>query len=228
MTRLKYFPVTGGNQANTGFNNPVTRKTRLDILNGSVMFRCVDVIRVTKGVWEMKNQYRIITLLLLMILSFPAVVSAHGGGMGMMGHMDDDYRHHMMQGRGMMGGYGYGMGGYGMMGGYGYGMMGGMGPVMMLDLNDKQREEILDIQRDVQKRNWERAGEMMTLRNQLHDIMRSDNPDATAAGKVFDKMSALHKQMFMERLNARNKVMNKLNKQQREQLRQYGGPWMME
>jgi Spy/CpxP family protein refolding chaperone len=104
----------------------------------------------------------------------------------------------------------------------------GMGSIMMLDLNDKQRDAILDIQRDMQKQNWKRMGDMMTLRNQLQDILRSDNPDPEAAGKVFDKMSALRKQMFMDQIKERNKVMNKLNKEQRQQLRQYGGPWMMQ
>jgi len=32
----------------------------------------------------------------------------------------------------------------------------------------------------------------------------------------------------MDHIKERNKVMNKLTKEQRQQLRQYGGPWMMQ
>lgn len=164
-----------------------------------------------------------------LLLPFSSTISAHGGyGMGMMGSMDeDDYREHMMQGRGMMGGMGM-MNGMGMMGGMngmGMGMMDGMGPMMMLDLDDKQRQEMREIQRKTQKRNWERMGEMMELRHQLQDIMQADKPDPTASGRIYDKMSNLRKQMFMEQIEARNAMMGKLSKEQREQLHKYRGPY---
>ncbi|TDY00056.1 Spy/CpxP family protein refolding chaperone [Thiohalophilus thiocyanatoxydans] len=171
-------------------------------------------------------------------LPFSLPVSAHGGqGMGMMGQMDeDDYRGRMMQQRGMMGGQGMMgdmgmMNGQGMMGGMGmmngHGMMGGMGPVMQLDLDDKQRDAIRQMQRDMQKQNWERMGEMMELRHQLQDVMQAENPDPAAAGKIYDKMAKQRKQMFMDHMEARNKVMEKLTDEQREQLRQYRGQGMM-
>lgn len=185
------------------------------------------------------NYPRLLSVLAFCLtLPFSLPVSAHGGyGMGMMGQMDeDDYRDRMMQQRGMMGGQGMmgGMGmmnGHGMMGGMGmmdgHGMMGGMGPVMMLDLNDSQRDAIRQMQRDMQKQNWERMGEMMELRNQLQDVLQAENPDPAAAGKIYDKMAKQRKQMFMDRLETRNKVMGKLNKKQREQLQEYRGRGMM-
>lgn len=183
-------------------------------------------------------------LVFCLTLPFSLPVSAHGGqGKGMMGQMDeDDYRDRMMQQRGMMGGMGMmngqgmmgGMGmmnGQGMMGGMGmmngHGMMGGMGPMMRLDLDDKQRDAIRQMQRDMQKQNWERMGEMMELRHQLQDVMQAENPDPAAAGKIYDKMAKQRKQMFLDRLEARNRMMEKLTDEQREQLRQYRGRGMM-
>lgn len=173
-------------------------------------------------------------LVFCLTLPFSLPVNAHGGqGMGMMGQMDeDDYRDRMMQQRGMMGGQGMmgGMGmmnGQGMMGGMGmmngHGMMGGMGPMMMLDLDDSQRDAIRQMQRDMQKQNWERMGEMMELRNQLQDVMQADKPDPSAAGKIYDKMSKLRQEMFQARLQARNKMMDQLTSEQREKLREYRG-----
>ncbi|MDZ7663242.1 Spy/CpxP family protein refolding chaperone [Thiohalophilus sp.] len=179
------------------------------------------------------NYPRLLSVLAFCLtLSFSVPVSAHGGsGMGMMGQMDDDdYQNRMMQQRGMMGGMDM-MGGQGMMGGMGmmngHGMMGGMGPMMQLDLDDSQRDTIRQMQRDMQKQNWERMGEMMELRHQLQDVMQTENPDPAAAGKIYDKMAKLRKQMFMDRLEARNKMMGKLTDEQREQLRQYRGRGMM-
>jgi len=162
------------------------------------------------------NLLTIATACLLLPLS--STISAHDGyGMGMMGQMDEDaYRSHMMQGRGMMDGMG-------MMDGQG--MMNGMGPLMTLNLDDSQRNAIRDMQRDMQRKNWERMGEMMELRNQLQDIMQADKPDPAAAGSIYDKMSALRKQMFQEQLQTRNKIMDKLTSEQREQLRQHQGQY---
>ncbi|MDR9435805.1 MAG: hypothetical protein RI563_02935, partial [Thiohalophilus sp.] len=90
-------------------------------------------------------------LIVCLLFPFSLAANAHGGsGMGMMGQMDDDDYQGQMQGRGMMGGMGM------MNGMHGGNMMGGMGPVMMLDLDDKQRQAMRDMQRKMQKKNWER------------------------------------------------------------------------
>lgn len=166
----------------------------------------------------------------VLLLIITPLVSAHGGsGMGMMGQMDDDdCQNRMMQQRGMMGGMGM-MNGQGMMGGMGmmngHGMMDGMGPMMMLDLNDKQRNTMQEIMRGTQKQNWKRMGEMMELRNQLQDIMQADKPDPAAAGKIYDKMAKLRQEMFQARLETRNKMMDQLTSEQREKLREYRGQY---
>ncbi|MDR9435804.1 MAG: Spy/CpxP family protein refolding chaperone, partial [Thiohalophilus sp.] len=82
------------------------------------------------------------------------------------------------------------------------------------------RQAMRDMQRKMQKKNWERMGEMMDLRHQLQDIMAADKPDPTAAGRIYDKMANLRKQMFQDRLEARNRMMDKLTAEQREQLRE--------
>jgi Spy/CpxP family protein refolding chaperone len=187
---------------------------------------------------------KIIVLAMTLLMPVSITAYAHGGsGMGMM--MDDDYSGHMMQRRGMNGmGMMGGHRGMGMMGGHrGMGMMGGMngmgmmgmGPMMMLpDMTDKQRNAMRDIMRDMHDKNWDRMGEMMELRNQMQDIMQADKPDPTAAGRIYDKMAKLRGQMFQERLQARNKMMDQLTDEQRKKLQEYreqyrgmGGPGMM-
>lgn len=194
----------------------------------------------------MKSNRRLFVLVLTLLMPVASTVYAHGGsGMGMM--MDNDDYSGMMHGRGMMGGMNGmgmmgGMNGMGMMGGMnGMGMMGGMdgmgmmmGPMMMPDLSDKQRNSMRDIMRGMQDKNWDRMGEMMDLRNQMQDIMQADKPDPDAAGKIYDKMAKLRKQMFQDMLQARNQMMDQLTDEQRKKLHEYreqyrgrGGPGMM-
>jgi Spy/CpxP family protein refolding chaperone len=184
---------------------------------------------MVRGEIIMKINRRLFALVFTLLMPVSITAYAHGGqGMGMM--MDNDDYHGMMQGRGMMGGYN----GMGMMGGMnGMGMM-GMGPMMMPDLSDTQRSAMRDIMRGMQDKNWDRMGEMMDLRNQMQDIMQADKPDPEAAGRIYDKMSKLRKQMFQDRLQARNKMMDQLTDEQRQKLHEYrgqyrgmGGPGMM-
>jgi Spy/CpxP family protein refolding chaperone len=135
-------------------------------------------------------------------------------------------------GQGMMGGYGPGYyGGPGMMGGYGPGMMGGYGPGMMggwgsgprswglSDLTADQRSKIQQVQQEFWNKQW-------PLMQQMHSAeLASDGSelDDQAARKQYETVSALHKQMFENRLEMRKKIEAILTPKQREQLRQNWG-----
>lgn len=139
----------------------------------------------------------------------------------------------------MMGDHGYGRGG-GMRGyGMGPGMMGGwgMGPgfaggaaLSSLDLSDTQRKQVLSIQDQVRKSNWDLMGkmqdEMAKQRDAFLDPEKRDRAAITAANK---RMFELRQQMLDNSLDAAEKIEKILTPQQREQLKKRWGPgWMMD
>jgi len=134
-------------------------------------------------------------------------------------------------GPGMMGGYGPGGYGPGMMGGYGPGMMGGGYGGMMggwgagsstwgiQDLTKEQRTKIRDIQQESWKQQW-------PLMQQMHSAelsAESGDLDTQAERQQYETVSALHKQMFENRLDTRRKIEAVLTPKQREQLKQNWG-----
>ena len=129
-------------------------------------------------------------------------------------------------GPGMMwggGGPGYGHGpGYGMGGGMmGQGMM--MGPGMMGgwalpgDLSAEQRTRVAEIQREARTRQW-------PLMQQMHELMWNEGApfDEQAQRRDYDRIAALHKQMFENMLDSRKRLDAVLTPQQREELRRGG------
>jgi Spy/CpxP family protein refolding chaperone len=156
----------------------------------------------------------------------------YGMGQGMMGQG-------WGVGPGMMGGYGRGwgmgpgMGGYGsgwgmgsgMMDGPGMGMMGdfGLDAVSQLDLNDNQRKQVLRVEDELRKKNWELVGKMHDEMSKLRDAMwvgdKRDQAGILAANK---RMSELRQQMLENSLVAADKVEAALTPQQREQLKRLG------
>ena len=141
-----------------------------------------------------------------------------GGGYGMMG---PGYGY----GPGMMGG-GYGMmgpGGYGMMGPGGYGggpgMMGGGWGALPSDLSAEQRGKIAEIQREFRKQQW-------PLMQQMQETMwdsGSGPQDEQAERRDYDRVAALHKQMFENMLASRKRMEAVLTPEQREQMRKGWG-----
>mgnify|MGYP001166050060 CR=1 FL=1 len=191
-----------------------------------------------------------------LVTSFIAAMLLLPGAVMADKHMTQrDWQERMMQERGMYGGMGYGgmgmmgggmgYGGMGMMGGgMGYGgmgmmhggMMGGGMPYMMasmLDLDDKQRNQMRELQRTQRKANWQRMGEMIDLQYELQGLYDQDKPDAKAVSKVYDKIHALRKQMIESQIETRNKMRDVLTKEQQEKFDSfrhgmgYGGMGMM-
>jgi Spy/CpxP family protein refolding chaperone len=141
-----------------------------------------------------------------------------GGGMGMMGPGG------MMGhgGMGMMGGGMMGHGGMGMMGG---GMMGGgmMGPggmgMMGMDLNPEQQTEMRRIQRELRRQNWERMGQLMEAKEDLHELMASESPDPAAVGQAHARIAELKRPLIEARVRAMNEMRGLLTDEQRERMR---------
>jgi Spy/CpxP family protein refolding chaperone len=138
----------------------------------------------------------------------------HGGGMGMMGP------------GGMMGHGGMGMMGGGMMGGGGMGMMGPgamMGPggmgMMGMDLNPEQQTEMRRIKRELRRQNWERMGQLMEAKEDLHELMASESPDPAAVGQAHARIAELKRPMIEARVQAMNEMRGLLTDEQRERLR---------
>lgn len=158
---------------------------------------------------------------------------SYGMGPGMMG----DYgRGGGMMGPGTMGGgYGNGMG-PGMMGG-GYDC--GMGPHMgrgfaggaalsSLDLSDTQRKQVLSIQDQLRKSNWDLMGKMQDEMAKQRDLFADGKRDRAAITAVNKRMFELRQQMLDNSFDAAEKVETILTPQQREQLKKQWGPgWMM-
>lgn len=136
-------------------------------------------------------------------------------------------------GPGMMGGYGPGgQGGYGPGYGMGPGMMGGgmMGPGMgralwSLDLNDNQRKEVLKVQDELRKKNWEVVGKMQDEMAKLRDAYwGSDKLNRTAISGAYKRLGELRQQRIENSLDAAERIEKVLSAEQREQIRRWG-PW---
>ena len=134
------------------------------------------------------------------------------GGMGM-GMMDDSDM--PMMGNGM------GPGSCGMSGN-GMGMM-GHGSFSALDLTKDQQSRINKIQDEVRKQHWAVMGKMMDEQAKLRDLYAEDKLDAKKIGVVSDSIHSLQKQVLESRIDAYNRMLEVLTKEQREQLNKKSG-----
>jgi len=140
-------------------------------------------------------------------------------------HMDDETMGRMMDERGYGQGYGYGQGGrMGHMGSMmGPMMMGPMGQMMGnlygLDLNDKQRDKIRDIQRKMRKQHWDLMEKIMDSSDKLIDLYDVDKPDAEKIGQVYDEIYKVKRQMIQQHIEIRNNIFDILSKEQREKFK---------
>ena len=127
-------------------------------------------------------------------------------------------------GPGMMG---PGMGG---MMGPGMGMMSddlGMGPGMMgpgmmgydaLDLTDKQRAQLSEIQGDLIKPMWDLARKVAEQRAELYEAYAAEQVDPKRVREISGNIGQLQQQIAELRAKAHNEMMKVLTKDQREQL----------
>ena len=139
----------------------------------------------------------------------------HGHGYG--GHHDDDRGGWGMMGRGMdmMGGWGMGRG---MMDGTAM-LRSTLGPIGRLDLNENQRRQILKIEDELRRKNWDPMGKVYDEISRIREAMWADKRDRTAILAANKRMSELRQQMLENLLEAAEKAEALLTPQQREQLR---------
>lgn len=142
----------------------------------------------------------------------------YGSGYGWMGNMRGGYAGYMMGGGpGMMGMMG---GGYGPMMGSGYGPM--IGAFYQLDLTKEQRQKIRDIQRSMWKKNIGLMEKMMDRSSKLEELYDSEKLDTNKIGKAYDEFFKVKREMILHHVEARNKMYEVLNKEQREKFKSYG------
>jgi Spy/CpxP family protein refolding chaperone len=153
----------------------------------------------------------------------PGMMGGYGYGPGGQGGYGPGYG----MGPGMMGGYGMGPGmmGGGMMGG---GMMGGGGmgrALWSLDLDTAQRKEVLKVQDELRRKNWEVAGKMQDEMAKLRDAYwASEKLDRSATLAAYKRINELRQQRLQNSLDAADKLEKILTAEQREQVRRWG-PW---
>jgi Spy/CpxP family protein refolding chaperone len=156
-------------------------------------------------------------LLLLSVVSTSSLAQPPGY---MMRHMDDETMERMMDERGYGYGYGRHMGPMGMMGPMMMGPMGHMmGNLSELNLDEKQRNQIRDIQRNMRKQHFDLMEKMMETSDKLVDLYDVEKPDAEKIGKVYDEIYKIKRQMIQQHIEIRNKIYDILNKEQREKFR---------
>ena len=94
-----------------------------------------------------------------------------------------------------------------------------MGNLYGLDLDDKQRDKIRSIQREMRKQHWDLMEKMMETSDKLYELYDVDKPDADKIGKVYDEIYKIKRQMIQEHIQIRNKIYDILSKEQREKFK---------
>jgi Spy/CpxP family protein refolding chaperone len=148
-----------------------------------------------------------------------------GGGMGP-GMMGGGMGPGMMGGGVMGGGMSPGM----MGGGMSPGMMGGgMGALWGLDLSDAQRQQVLKIQDELRRKNWDLLGQQQDEQAKLRDAyIASGKRDRAAIVAAYKRIGDLRVQRIENSLDAAEKIEGALTQPQRDQLKRYGPWWMGE
>jgi len=176
--------------------------------------------------------------------SAPGIPGAPAAGYGMHRGMPGGWSSGCPMGPGMSGwgpgvgmSPGYGMGpamgmgggwgtGYGMEPGMpGFGMMGpGIGRAQWLpDLDDSQRNRLLDLQEELRARHWEIAGEARKELVRLHSAWRAPKRDREAILAAWQRLGELHRKAVEQSLDAADQMDTILTDSQREELRNW--PW---
>ena len=104
-----------------------------------------------------------------------------------------------------------------------------MGPawpaLWSLDLTDTQRKEILKVQDELRKKNWELAGKMQDEMAKLRDAYwGSEKRDRSAISTAYKRIGEFRQQRIENSLDAAERLEKVLTQEQREQLKRWG-PW---
>jgi Spy/CpxP family protein refolding chaperone len=155
-----------------------------------------------------------------------------GGYMNRRGYMNGPRWNQMHRGNQSMPMMGSMMGGP-MMGGS---MMGGpmmgmfMGRLADLDLTDSQRDKIRDLHRAMRKQHLKLMEKMMDAGDKLSDTYADHPTDIDKIGDAYDGIYKIKRNMILQHVETRNKVVALLTKEQKEKLkssRPFSGRHMM-
>jgi Spy/CpxP family protein refolding chaperone len=106
----------------------------------------------------------------------------------------------------------------------GPGMMGGL---WRLDLTDAQRQQVLKIQDDLRRKNWDLLGKQQDEEAKLRDAyFGAAKRDRAAIVDAYRRIGDLRLQRIENALDAAEKIEGVLTPQQRDQLKRWG-PWWM-
>jgi Spy/CpxP family protein refolding chaperone len=97
------------------------------------------------------------------------------------------------------------------------GMM-GFGAGRALNLSDKQRAQLSDIQGKLIKPMWDLASKVEEQRAKLQEAYAADQVDLKRVRDIYGSIGQLHQQMAELRAKAHNEIMSVLTKEQRERL----------
>lgn len=104
----------------------------------------------------------------------------------------------------------------------------GMGPAMMaprpfagVDFSEAQRKQIQEMMAQERKMHQQRVENMQGLQQQLQELYSADKWDSAAITKLYEKMHAEQRKTIAAMAEARNKVYELMNKEQREQMKKF-------
>lgn len=109
----------------------------------------------------------------------------------------------------------------------GRGMHGGMGIARRfagLDLTDSQRDKLRELHEAAMRRNVQRRADAQLARMDLHKLMRSGNPSASAVNAQIDKVARLHADGLKAHFDTYMQARALLTPEQRKQLDQGPAP----
>ena len=125
--------------------------------------------------------------------------------------------------RGPMMGQGGGMPGPGMQRGPGM-----MGPAMMtprpfagVEFSEEQRKRIQEMMAEERKAHQARVEKMQQFQQQLQKLYMEEKWDSNAITKLYEKMHAEQRKTIAAMAEARNKVIELMTKEQREQMKKF-------
>lgn len=90
----------------------------------------------------------------------------------------------------------------------------------LLELSDKQREQMREIERQQRRAHWQHTGEMMEAREQLMDLYAKGERDPKVIGEAYEKIFTLRRAMIESRLQSLNEMEAMLEENQRERWQQ--------
>ncbi|MBD3609455.1 MAG: Spy/CpxP family protein refolding chaperone [Gammaproteobacteria bacterium] len=101
------------------------------------------------------------------------------------------------------------------------GMMGGYAPLGMLNLNDKQWDQVSSIQRQQRNKHIDMMKDMWDRMDNINKLMLAESRDPKTIVKAYEPIFAIKRRMIESRVETMNKVDALLTSEQKQELRKY-------